>query len=222
MIIAIDPGVAGRGCACASAHPHSGVLEDAWFERPVRGGVTGIPHAKGLPPRLGQAGSGGTLVLVERPVYEGERSEKARTQDLLALAWEGALMAGEFAGRDQCPIIEMPPSDMTARECPFHGIKAYRKRDAPIDACCCLVGWKGSEPKPRMHARVWDVLSYHERMILGGRATEKQIRAAVAKGALDRWSRPGVEYYPRSWDGHNLLDVASMIAVYTKRIKRAA
>lgn len=213
MILAIDPGVAGEGCAVGVAHPHSGAIEDVWFERPrpldgaVRATLT--RHAQRV-----------TQVLVERPVYQGERSENARTQDLLDISWDGAMLAGMYAGRDQCPIVELPPSDTTDARCPVHGGKKYRKREAGLEDCTCQRGWKGSEPKPLMHGRMWDVLTKRERGMLGGASTARMIESAIEKGGLSRWSKAGVDYYPKSWTMHNKLDVACMIGVYTNRVQR--
>ncbi len=183
-LIAIDPGVVGGGCACACCI--GGTLEGVWFERVQRYTRDNPPPAKGP----AAVGSGISLVLVERPEYQGDRSLNARVQDLMALCWEGAILAGAFAGRDGCPIVELPPSV-----------------------------WKGTEPKPMQHARLWACLTAGERAILGGDRTAGVIHEAREKGALDRWSKPGAAYYPRSFRTHNLLDAAAMGAVYLNRLE---
>lgn len=68
MIVAIDPGI--KRCAYASFDGER--LARAAFEAP--------------PWRV-------DLVLVERPEYHGARSNAARTQDLMALSWAGAVAA---------------------------------------------------------------------------------------------------------------------------------
>lgn len=208
--LSIDPGVAGAGCACALFTGTT--LVDAWFERVVR-------FRKDVPASASpvKCGAGVNQVVVERPVFQGARSLNARPQDLMALAWEGALLAGAFAGRDACPIYELPPSDVTDKRCPLHG-----KGPAPgcAVACTCERGWKGSEQKPIHHGRLWRVLTPSERTVLGGRATEKHIEAAKEKGALDRWSRPGVSYYPRAFTTHNLLDATAMGKYFLGELER--
>lgn len=74
--------------------------------------------------------------------------------------------------------------------------------------------WKSEVPKPVHHGRIWESLSHVERLILPP-DTFAQIEGAKRKGALDRWQRPGVEYYPRAWTGHNLLDAAGL-GVYAR------
>lgn len=70
--------------------------------------------------------------------------------------------------------------------------------------------WKGSIPKPTHHRNLWCSLDPASREVLGGEATAAEIEAAVERGALDRWGRAGVSYYPRGWDGHNLLDAVAL------------
>ncbi len=91
MIIAIDPGVCfGRkrrgalvdvdACACA-ALTEDGLLQGVWFDRyhgPLHDRLSGI-----------------TRVVIERPQYD-KRSERARVQDLIGLAWDGAIFAASF------------------------------------------------------------------------------------------------------------------------------
>lgn len=178
IILAIDPGVAGAGNACALMR--DGVLMGAWFERVDR--VYATPLA-GLP--------GLDVVVIERP-QQDERSRNATPAILMALAWEGALLAGAYAGRDGARIVEMTPHD-----------------------------WKGSEHKPQHHARLWEALAPAERVLLGGEATRKAIWAAREKGALNRWARPGVTYYPRAFTTHNLLDAAALACHYAGRLPRA-
>jgi hypothetical protein len=87
MIIAIDPGVCWRergdvidGCALA------------YFDR--QGQVVRVEMSRFKPgfainrPLVEE-------VVVERPQYDS-RSDAARTQDLIALAWDGALLAASF------------------------------------------------------------------------------------------------------------------------------
>ena len=81
--------------------------------------------------------------------------------------------------------------------------------------------WKGSTPKPPHHARMWDALDATERALLGGSRTHAAILAACARGAKDRWRKPGATYY-RARElptvhgvkiSHDILD-ASALALY--------
>lgn len=129
-------------------------------------------------------------VVVERPEYHGARSDAARTQDLLALSWAGAALAYAYGGAADAPVIERGVGE-----------------------------WKGSEPKPVMHARLWRVLSDAERALLGGGATHAAIAKAVEKGALRRWKAGGV-WYPRKFVAHNLMDAAALGSWELGRLKR--
>jgi hypothetical protein len=66
---------------------------------------------------------------------------------------------------------------------------------------------------------LWDVLTGAEREVLGGADTFRRIAAAVQKGALDRWGKPGASYYG-AWTGHNLLDAAALGAYQLGRLER--
>jgi hypothetical protein len=126
------------------------------------------------------------FVLVEQPQYEGGttgRSTKCNPATLMQLSWEGALLAGMYAAS------HFTPGKVIA--------KTPRR-------------WKGSTPKPVQHAALWAVLSLEETRILGGVTTGLAIELACEKGALDRWSKPGVEYYPSAFVTHNLLDAVAM------------
>lgn len=83
MIVAIDPGVTRSAYA---AFDERGRLLSVAFAAPPCEGVD--------------------LVVVERPGYHGARSNAARTQDLIALAWEGAAAAYRFGA----PVIELSAS----------------------------------------------------------------------------------------------------------------
>lgn len=193
-ILGIDPGHAGQGNACAAFV--GGRLAATWFER-----VT--THAKAVPPpyapSAAQYDAAGwfDVIVVEQPVYQGERSNRARPADLMNLSWSGALLAGAYAGRDGAPIVALPANDSG-------GVR----------------GWKGSEPKPVMHARLWEVLDDEERAIMGGDRTWAAIAKAREKGALNRWGRPGASYYPRTWVRHNELDAVALVCVYLGRLVR--
>lgn len=75
IIYAIDPGVA----LCAVARIFSSRLDAVWYEAPE--GFQNLDFSEAL------------LVVVERPEYQGARSDAARTQDLMALSWAGARAA---------------------------------------------------------------------------------------------------------------------------------
>lgn len=152
QLLAIDPGSAGEGNACAFFQSWGGrvALSSVWFER-LATPFVGRPHVE--------------TIVVERPAYQGLRSDQARVQDLLNLAWSGALLAGAYAGRDGAELVEYTPAQ-----------------------------WKGSEQKPIQHYRLWQVLEPAERAVLGGAATERRILAAREKGALKRWPAGGKWY----------------------------
>lgn len=82
MIVAVDPGVSRCAYAVFGADD---VLVSVGFDPPA------APD----------------LVVVERPEYHGARSNAARTQDLIALAWEGAAAAYRFG----VPVVEYGASE---------------------------------------------------------------------------------------------------------------
>jgi hypothetical protein len=145
--VAIDPGYAKRGGGCAVATFVGAHLSCAGFYRPE--------HFSGsVFPRHGDL----DFVLVEQPQYEGGttgRSTKCNPATLMQLSWEGALLAGMYAGAAGCPVIAKTPRQ-----------------------------WKGSTPKPVQHVALWAVLSLEEMRILGGAKTGWAIEAACEKGAL--------------------------------------
>jgi len=98
MIIAIDPGVCfGRkkrgnlidvdACACA-ALTEDATLLGAWFDRYSGPRVHAFEQPNGQIVQI-------TQVVIERPQYD-KRSERARIQDLIGLAWDGAIFAASF------------------------------------------------------------------------------------------------------------------------------
>lgn len=175
MIVTIDPGVH----ACAVAWLENGTLLGAKFIAP-----------KDYKPAAIQASSY-SHVVVERPEYQGLRTQSSRPADLMALSWAGALLAGRIAGATGAHLIELAPSQ-----------------------------WKGSEPKPAHHARMWGILTREERAILGGDATHDAIARAVDKGARERWKKGGSAYYPRKWTTHNLLDAVGIACYYVGRLPK--
>lgn len=187
-LLAIDPGYAGAGNACAAFE--AGVLVETWFEK----AVTFAPRAPAGPARATRwAAAAGYFheIVIERPQQDG-RSRGVPPDTLIRLAWAGALLAGAFAGRDGAPIVEYTPSE-----------------------------WKGSEPKPVQHARLWTVLAEGERARLGGEATYRTIMAACEKGALKRWAIAGAACYPRSFTLHNILDAVALGCVHLGRLRKA-
>lgn len=175
----IDPGDVGQGNACAAFECE--FLVDAWFERVFTYGPADLRASPGQGlARWASARGAFDLVVYERP-QQDKRSESARPADLMNYTRSGCLLAGAYAGRDGCPILEYTPHD-----------------------------WKGSEPKPINHRRLWGVLTQTERAVLGGDITQDRIEAACKKGGLNRWGRAGVSYYPRKWDTHNILDAAAI------------
>jgi hypothetical protein len=178
-ILAIDPGV--HACACAAFE--AGRLLFVWFETPHDvDALTEIAF---------------DVIVVERPVQQGDRTRGARPGDLMDLSWQGAMLAGMFAGRDNASVMAIPANDSG-------GVR----------------GWKGSEPKPVQHARLWAILDAAERDVIGGARIEQAILLAREKGALNRWSRPGASYYPRKFIEHNQLDAVALGCTYLGRLER--
>jgi hypothetical protein len=177
-VIAIDPGYSARGEGCACAYVTGGYLTSVWFAR-----SDSALFADVLPITP-------TNVVVEKP-QQDSRSWGLPPSTLINLAWEGALLAGLYAGRFGGSVVAVTPST-----------------------------WKGSVPKPVAHGRLWKVLTPAEREVLGGDDTARRIEAAKRKGALDRWGKPGVRYYPRTWGGHNLLDAAALALTHVGRLTK--
>lgn len=172
ITIAIDPGIKKCACACLV----NGELREVWFEAVVYGAVNSCRGPTDPPPRESMV-----EIAVEQPEYHGARSDAARTQDLLALAWHGAMLAGQFAGRDQARTFAYPVSE-----------------------------WKGTIPKPMHHHHVWGALVDSEKRLLGGQRTADAIAKACEKHAMRRGKIKGVECYPRSFETHNLLDAVAL------------
>jgi hypothetical protein len=173
IVLSIDPGYAkaSKGCACAATTGQ--ILTGVWFTRPENH-TRFTRHV--------------SAVVVEKPQWDGR---DATAQVLIELTYQGALLAGLYAGEDGADVI------------------AYTPRD-----------WKGSEPKPVHHGRLWKILDADERAILGGDRTGAIIQAAKEKGALNRWARPGVTYYPRNFETHNLLDAAALNLFHLGRLPK--
>ncbi len=164
--LAIDPGYSRKsgGCACASSV--GGMLYQTWFERSRDFSVTRSC--------LGH-------VIVEQPQQDA-RSWGIPPAVLIKLAWEGAALAGLYAGASGAQLH-----------------------------CPTVSEWKGGEKKPAHHARLWAVLSGAEREVLGGAKTWAAIKAACEKGALCRWKLPSDELYPSMFKMHNLLDATALL-----------
>ncbi len=120
-------------------------------------------------------------VIVEQPQQDG-RSASVPPAVLIKLSWEGCKLAALYAGASGAVLHDPTPSE-----------------------------WKGSEAKPAMHLRLFEILNTAERAVLGGKATAAQIEAACERGAMCRWSKPGAALYPSSFKIHNLLDAAALL-----------
>ena len=128
------------------------------------------------------------LVVVEKPQPDSRTYSSVPT--VIELSWQGALVAGLYAGASGCPIQEYMPTE-----------------------------WKGSVAKPIAHSRLWKILEPDERVLLGGDATLAQIERAKDRGALARWA-PGRTYYPETWLMHNILDAVALGCFHLGRIGR--
>jgi len=175
--LAIDPGYGRKTGGNACAGVVGGTLIAAWFERPEH-----FLH-------IVEKGDYG-YVIAEQPQQDG-RSWEVPPAVLISLAWQGALLAGLYAGAAGAQLL-----DPTVTE------------------------WKGSENKVPMHRRLWRILTPAERLVLGGMETERAIAAAVEKGALCRWSKSGAELYPSKFTTHNLLDAAALLMVALGRLEK--
>jgi hypothetical protein len=173
-VITIDPGYSAASGGCACAWFDAGRLGDAWFERPEQ-----WRDCRRI----------ASDIIVEQPQQDG-RSWAIPPAVLMRLSWDGALLAGLYAGACGARVTAVTPS-----------------------------AWKGSIAKPVQHRRVWSVLDAVERAVLGGDAVGLAIDAACRKGALDRWGKPGVRYYPASFQTHNLLDAVAMGVLRLGRVK---
>ena len=128
-------------------------------------------------------------VVVEKPQFDGRTPAAMRTT--LELAWQGAAVAYYLAGLHGADVTEYEPRD-----------------------------WKGSARKPQHHAEIWRRLFFQrEQEMLGGEATRQKIDDACKKGALDRWSKAGADYYPRSWLTHNILDALGIAMTFAGRMR---
>ncbi len=165
--LAIDPGYEKKGGGCACAEAVGGKLARAWFER-----------ASDFEPCVVESMA---HVIVEQPQQDA-RSWGVPPAVLIKLAWEGAALAGLYAGASGAQLHTPTVSE-----------------------------WKGGEKKPAHHARLWAVLSPAERAVLGGEKTYAVIKAACQKGALCRWKLPSDELYPSTFKTHNLLDAAALL-----------
>lgn len=163
-LLCIDPGVANRGSAYA-------VFSNGELVR------TGFARAPGVIAGLNDV----RAVAVERPEYQGAKSDAARVKNLIDLAWVGAALAYCYAGVYGAKVVEVVPSR-----------------------------WKGSLHKPQCHAMIWDALCAREAKVLGGNATYAAIERACEKGASEKWRKPGGDYYPRSFLRHNELDAVGI------------
>jgi hypothetical protein len=173
-IIAIDPGYGRRtlGCACALFVDRHVV--HTWYARPTEA------RQPLRVPKL-------ECVVIEMPQQDG-RSRSAPPEVLIRLAWDGALLAGMYAGETGASVVALQPR-----------------------------AWKGSKPKPISHRKLWALLEPHERTLLGGDSTYAEIIAACERGACDRWDKPGASYYPANWLMHNTLDAAAMGCAFLMR-----
>lgn len=179
--LAIDPGY-GRntgGNACALAE--RGTLTHVWFERSSDWRDRTL-HAA-IVAKFAH-------VIVEQPQQDG-RSYEVPPAILIRLAFEGAALAGLYAGASGAQLHVPTVTD-----------------------------WKGNENKAAMHRRLWAVLAPTERDVLGGAKTMTAIDKACERGALCRWSKSGAELYPKSFVTHNLLDAASLLMVALGRLEK--
>lgn len=143
-----------------------------------------------LPPTWHPRDGEPRIVVVER-MQADERTRHIDVRHVLACQWNGALCAGYLSGVHGAEVAFYTPTE-----------------------------WKGSEPKPVQHARLWDVLSDVERQVLGGDETRAAIEKAVDKGAARRWKIAGADCYPRKFVIHNLLDASALGCTHLGRLEK--
>jgi hypothetical protein len=175
--LAIDPGYSRKSGGCACAWAYEGELRGAWFKRAADF-------------RDGSGDHDPRYVIVEQP-QQDSRSWGVPPAVLIKLAWEGASLAGLYAGASGAELHAPSVSD-----------------------------WKGGEKKPNHHRRLWAVLSEAERAVLGGAKTHAAIMAACEKGARCRWRLPSDQLYPSTFKTHNLLDAAALLMWALGRLDR--
>jgi hypothetical protein len=137
-------------------------------------------------------GAGLDAIVVEILVYRGA-VDGPRMPDLIRMARAGDRAVGHALANAEpaCEIFEYTPAE-----------------------------WKGSEPKPMCHVRLWNVLDESEKAILGGDKTRQMIDLALHKGASSRWSQSGGSYYPKAYATADLLDAAALGCVHLGRLAK--
>lgn len=178
--LGIDPGYSKMGDGCAVARAVQGKLDSVWFERAA-------DFDRRRATRFAE-----DAVIVEQPQQDA-RSWAVPPATLIRLAWEGAALAGLYAGASGAGLH-----------------------------CPTVSEWKGSEKKPAHHARLWAALTEEERRVLGGKTTHDAIKAACEKGALCRWKLPSDRLYPSTFKTHNLLDAAALLMWALGRLPKMA
>ncbi len=163
-MIAIDPGGDTKGCAGARFH------DDADTLVAVAADVTDF-----APRRDGET------VVVERPQQDG-RSRAVPPKILIELAWNGALIAGRYAGH-------------------FGTVATYTPGQ-----------WKDASPKAIHHSRLVNALSGSEWDVLSAAFPGwfDAVNAAVRKGALSRWAKDSNAHYPRGSALPDVLDAVGL------------
>lgn len=164
IVLAIDPGVH----ECALALVEHGALVRVWFAKD--------PWSIGWDDRHRL-----DLIVVERPEYQGARTDAARAQDTLALAWAGARLAYFLAGVWGVPVREVPPSE-----------------------------WIKGEQKPPRLLRLWNALTPEKQAFFPahtGALARKAAEACALKPGRPGASYYG---RGKGHEVHNLLDAAAL------------
>lgn len=132
-------------------------------------------------PAEARAGGLPAPTLIVWELPQDDSRSAGKASTLIRLAAEGGTLAGLLAGRAGARVRAVPAGE-----------------------------WTAGAPKPVRHGRLWRVLDADERGLLGGGPTGDAIEAAKVAGALERWARPGVAYYPARFNAHNLLDAVGL------------
>jgi hypothetical protein len=186
-LITIDPGYGKESDGCACASFVYGELSSAWFARPEQIINAGPFTRADWHPSWASP----IAVIWEKPQHRKEDPNFANipVNVLIELAAQGASVAALLAALTNArALLGVTPSE-----------------------------WKSSQHKPVHHGHVWRKLKDGERGLLGGDVTEREINAAKRRGALERWKKPGVAYYPSTFKTHNLLDAVAMGILFLGR-----
>lgn len=80
--------------------------------------------------------------------------------------------------------------------------------------------WKGQEPKPIHHSRVWAVLTEAERALFPTGTAEQIAKACAKVAAWPRGKKKPSSWYPKTFESHNHLCATGLVLVHAGRLKK--